>query len=642
MPLDQVKIKAASSSSIQRLPDHLVNLIAAGEVVERPAGVVKELVENALDAAAANIDIEIKGGGKDLIDVTDDGSGMAPEELPFAVQRHCTSKLDISGFLEKVLPEKIPEEDFSSVLEHIRTLGFRGEALPSIGATARLSITSRLKNASEAWQQDVAGGEIFPLRPSAGSPGTKVRVSDLFFATPARRKFLKSTRVEDSRIENMVRRLALCAPEVSFRLKRDGREVFFFPAQPPAERAAAVMGAPPSVFIPCQANRGQLSVTAWLGSPSQTRATGYSQFFLVNGRTVTDKVLQMALRLAYRPLIERGRFPVATVHLHLPFEEVDVNVHPTKNELRFRDEAKVRGFLINALSESLSGGAGATTSFAFSKKSIRPENFSSQKRLVPKEQSTFHPSMSGTLSPEFEKASFAIPASSASSMASKWQETQNLAVQILEDVQKETEETGNCPLGEPIAQIFDTYILSRAPNGALILVDQHAAHERLTIERLRDQFLAGGIRSQTLLMPEILEIGENLSRTLLEKADELERLGFILEDFAAGTVMVRGTPSLLGAGEIENLLRDMAEELSFLDDFPAKKAKALEEKIEDILARMACHGSIRAGRRLNYAEMSKLLRDMETHPRASNCPHGRPTWISLGQDQLEKMFGRTG
>ncbi|QCE32443.1 DNA mismatch repair endonuclease MutL [Acetobacteraceae bacterium] len=628
-----------SASTIHRLPDHLVNLIAAGEVVERPAGVVKELVENALDAGATSIEIETKAGGKDLIEITDDGRGMSPEELPFAVKRHCTSKLKIPTSFSEDLLNHSHEADFSTILEDIRTLGFRGEALPSIASTACLSIISRLPEASEAWIQEVKGGEIAPLRPVAGAQGTKVRVSDLFFATPARRKFLKSTRVEDSRIENMVRRLALCAPHVSFRLKRDNREVFYFPAQPAGDRAAAVMGAPASTFIPCQSHRGQLSVTAWLGSPSQTRSTGYSQFFLVNGRSVTDKVLQMALRVAYRPLIERGRFPIAVVHLQLPYEEVDVNVHPTKNELRFRDEGKVRGFLIHALSEALSGGAGVTTSFAFDKKALQKAAFPLNKTSdFAQDKNALNHRLMSALSPEMEKASFA-PASQA--MPSRLNETQALAVRLLEEAKVTEIDEKKYPLGEPITQIFETYILARAPNGALILVDQHAAHERLTIEKLRDQFLEGGIRSQTLLMPEILEIGEMLAKTLLEKSAELEKLGFIIEDFGAGSLMVRGTPSLLGSGAVESLLRDMAEELTFLDDFPAKKAKALEEKIEDILATMACHGSIRAGRRLNHAEMSQLLRDMETNPRAGNCPHGRPTWVSLGKEDLEKIFGRT-
>ncbi|QCE35203.1 DNA mismatch repair endonuclease MutL [Acetobacteraceae bacterium] len=634
LPQTEALNEADHFSSIHRLPDHLVNLIAAGEVVERPSGVVKELVENALDAGASTIEIETKSGGKDLIEVVDDGRGMSPEELPFAVQRHCTSKLQL---ISSTVQSSV-EEDFSTILEDIRTLGFRGEALPSIAATARLSLTSRLADSEEAWCQEVEGGEIFPVKPAAGAKGTKVRVSDLFFATPARRKFLKSIRVEDSRIENMVRRLALCAPEVSFRLKRDNREVLYFPAQPAKDRAAAVMGAPVNLFIPCQANRGQLSVTAWLGSPSQTRSTGYSQFFLVNGRTVTDKVLQMALRVAYRPLIERGRFPVATVHLHLPFEEVDVNVHPTKNELRFRDEVKVRGFLIHVLSEALSGGAGETTSFAFGKTAVKAPSFSvGSAGNFGQDKNALNQRLMSALSPDFGQASFA-PASQAN--VRKFTETQALAARVLEEAKFSEADGKTYPLGQPITQIFETYILSRAENGALILVDQHAAHERLTIEYLREQFLEGGIRSQTLLMPEILEIGDLLAKTLLEKSAELEKLGFLIEDFGTGSLMVRGTPSLLGTGEVEPLLRDIAEELAFLDDFPAKKAKALEEKIEDILATMACHGSIRAGRRLNHEEMSQLLRDMETHPRAGNCPHGRPTWISLGKEELEKMFGR--
>jgi DNA mismatch repair protein MutL len=573
--------------TIRILPAHTVNRIAAGEVIERPAAAVKELVENALDAGATRITVALDGGGIDRIEVTDDGTGMDAEALALSVLRHATSKL--------------PEDD----LVRIATLGFRGEALPSIGAAARLAITSRPRDAAHASEISVEGGEVSDVAPAAGAPGTRVVVRDLFFATPARRKFLKHPRTEADHAEAVVRRLALAAPSVAFRLESDGRVAFDLPAQERVARVASLLGTEAAdAMVDVTGERGALRIAGYACSPAVTRATGAAQALTVNGRPVVDPVLKGAVRVAYRDVIAAGRHPVVALWLDLPPEELDVNVHPAKTELRFRDAGAVRSLVIGSLQRALAGGAGTSLPaprpslhLAYSRSSPVPY------RSVPL------PGMS-----EVQLGFGAAP-----------------AARMLTAAEPQPEH----PLGAPVAQVLDTYVIAVASDGSLVLVDQHAAHERLTHESLREQMLDGGVRSQPLLLPAVVDMPPADASRLLARGDELARLGLEIEAFGPGAVLVRALPAALGSPEPGPLLRDLADELEELDE-----TTALAARLDAVIARLACHGSIRAGRRLNAAEMDALLRQMEATPRAATCSHGRPTFLKLSKAEIEKLFGR--
>jgi DNA mismatch repair protein MutL len=583
-------------AAIRILPERIVNRIAAGEVIERPAAAVKELVENALDARASRISVALDGGGIDRIEVVDDGCGMDAAGLALAVQRHATSKL--------------ADDD----LVRIATLGFRGEALPSIGAAARLAITSRPHGADSAQAISVEGGVVSPVAPSAGAPGTRVVVRDLFFATPARRKFLKHPRTEAEHAEAAVRRLALTAPGVAFRLESEGRVLFDLPRQDRAARVAALVGPDvAAVLLPVVGERGALRIEGFAASPAITRATGAAQGLTVNGRPVADPVLKTAVRVAYRDVIAAGRYPVVALYLELPPEELDVNVHPAKAELRFRDAGAVRALVIGALSRALgttlgSGGTGTD---------------------VPAPRPTLHlvhsrpggslprPAPLPGFAPGFAEAQLPLAGSPA---ARFWPAPAALPEH---------------PLGAPVAQVLDTYIIAVAGDGSLVLVDQHAAHERLTHEALKQEMLAGIVRSQPLLLPAVVELPPADAARLLAHANALARLGLEIEGFGRGAVLVRALPAALGAPEPAPLLRDLADQLAESDE-----ATALEARLDAAIARIACHGSIRAGRRLTPAEMDALLRRMEATPRAATCSHGRPTFLKLTQADIEKLFGR--
>ena len=575
--------------AIRILPAHTVNRIAAGEVIERPAAAVKELIENALDASATRIAVALDGGGIDRIEVTDDGTGMDAASLALCVLRHATSKL--------------PDED----LVRIATLGFRGEALPSIGAAARLTITSRPRDAAHASEIHVEGGEVTDVAPAAGAPGTRVVVRDLFFATPARRKFLKQPRTEADYAEAAVRRLALAAPAVAFRLESDGRVAFDLPAQDRADRVATLFGADAAdAMVEVIGERGDLRIAGFACSPAVTRATGAMQALTVNGRPVADPVLKGAVRVAYRDVIASGRHPVVALWLDLPPDELDVNVHPAKHELRFRDVAAVRSLVIGSLQRALAGGAG--TSLPAPRPSLhlvhsRPPSYPVAYRSVPL--------------PGLAEAPLAFGAPPAARM---------LPV---------TEPQAEHPLGAPVAQVLDTYVIAVASDGSLVLVDQHAAHERLTHEALREQMLDGGVRSQPLLLPAVVDMPPADASRLLAHGNELGRLGLEIEAFGPGAVLVRALPAALGTPEAAPLLRDLADELEELDE-----TTALAARLDAVIARLACHGSIRAGRRLNAAEMDALLRQMEATPRAATCSHGRPTFLKLTKAEIEKLFGR--
>lgn len=633
---------------IRRLSNHVVDLIAAGEVVERPAAALKELVENALDAGATRLDVTLRGGGCELIEVSDNGRGMEADELPLAVERHCTSKL--------------PDDDLTS----IKTLGFRGEALPSIGASARLFLTSRTETSDTAWELSVQGGVVEGPVPSAGAVGTRVVVRDLFFATPARRKFLKTARVEGSHAEAVMRRVALSAPDCAISFTLDGREVFNLPPQDVKTRVATVLGVPTDGLLALDEQRGAMRLIGYICGPGETRRTGNGQFMLVNHRPVVDPILRTAVRVAYRPVIEKGRFPVLLLHLQLPLDRVDVNVHPAKTELRFADEAEVRAFVIGAVGRALARSAGEGGGIQADLGIIgrRASRTASIGQKVPGSSYSYeHTGATRTPAADFgfgasvrqfsspaERPSFRKEQKPVSGLEEKqrayvpssgWdmEAGDHLKAPAASPVGEE--EPLVQPLGVPIGQIHATYILSIAPDGDLILTDQHAAHERLTHERLRARFAEGAVRAQALLMPEVVDLPHESAEALVQCAEELASFGLEIESFGSGSILVRSIPAPLSGGDVSGLLRDVADELVQMPDLSARQTDSLDGRFEAIMARMACHGSIRAGRRLKQEEMDALLRGMEQHPRANTCPHGRPTWLKLDKDGLEKLFGRT-
>jgi DNA mismatch repair protein MutL len=588
-------------TAIRILSETTVNRIAAGEVIERPAAAVKELVENALDAGATRVSVALTGGGIDRIEVTDDGIGMTAPDLALAVLRHATSKLT------------------DDMLVRISTLGFRGEALPSIGAAARLSITSRPRDADHAATIQVEGGRVFEPTPSAGAPGTRVVVADLFYATPARRKFLKIPRTEGDHAEAAVRRLAFAAPHVAFRLESDGRVAFDLPAQDRAARVAALLGADAAAaMIPLDAERGDMRLTGYICSPAVNRATANAQSLVVNGRPVIDPTLRGAIRVAYRDVLEHGRHPVAALYLDLPPEELDVNVHPAKTELRFRDQAGVRGLVIGGIGRRLAGAAG-TDMPAPALMEHRPSLHLWQSRPGSHRGGIQALPLPEPLNPGGPLSEAQLP----------------LHGQPQARILSEPPVRSPHPLGAPVAQVLDTYVIAVAADNSLVLVDQHAAHERLTHESIRAQMLDGGVRTQPLLLPAVVDLPVADASRLLARADELGRLGLDIEAFGPGAVLVRGLPAALGAPEPGPLLRDLADELEELDE-----TTALSSRLDAVIARLACHGSIRAGRRLNVAEMDSLLRQMEATPRAATCSHGRPTFLKLSKVEIEKLFGR--
>jgi DNA mismatch repair protein MutL len=651
-------------SRIRLLSETTVNRIAAGEVIERPAAAVKELVENALDAGARRISVVLAGGGIDRIEVTDDGSGMTAEELGLCVLRHATSKLADDNLIR------------------IDTLGFRGEALPSIGAAARLEITSRPRDAEHASTITVEGGAVGQVEPAAGGPGTRIVVRDLFFATPARRKFLKNPRTEAEHAEAAVRRLAMAAPDTAFRLENEGRVIFDLPAQDRAPRVAALLGSDAAAAmlpvretrpvaggvpgggvqgggVPGSAPHGEMVLSGYMCAPAISRMTGAAQGLVVNGRPVADPVLRTAVRVAYRDVIAHGRHPVVALWLDLPPEELDVNVHPAKTELRFRDPAAVRSLVIGALGRVLAGAAGTNVpgpglmqhrpslQLAWSRPAARAGIRSSPLPGFPREP-VMPPGMSEAMTvPAFGPGRNGYPGSDAQvsgsgagMSAGAWETgAAGGALDLSGSPSARTVprpvDGHGYPLGAAVAQVLDTYIIAVAADGTLILVDQHAAHERLTHEAIRTRMLDGGAPSQPLLLPAVVDLPEADAIRLLARAEDLARLGLEIESFGPGAVLVRALPAALGAPEPAPLIRDIADELAELDE-----TMALSARLDAVIARMACHGSIRAGRRLGQAEMDALLRQMEATPRAATCSHGRPTFLRLSRAEIEMLFGR--
>jgi DNA mismatch repair protein MutL len=612
--------------TIRRLPPETVNRIAAGEVVERPASAVKELVENALDAAAARVEIQADNGGLGRILVADDGKGLSAEELPVAIERHATSKL-------------APDERGEWDLLHIQTLGFRGEALPSIGSVARLSIASRARGAADAWTVRVEGGEVSPVAPAAfpGPHGARVEVRDLFFATPARLKFMKSERAEALAITEEIKRQAMAHEAVAFALDLDGRKVLRLPAEHPGPegrllRLAAVLGREfedNALLIDQQ--RDGVRLTGYAGLPTYSRGNAAHQYLFVNGRPVRDRLLQGALRAAYADFLARDRHPTAALYLELDPREVDVNVHPAKAEVRFRDPSLVRGLIIGSLKHALAGaGHRASTTVAADALSgfvagIAP-NYASLTpgsgagawggwRPPPRPEP-------GLLAGLAELSARVEPAPGLEAPPAAW-EGAPAAVDPVD-----------YPLGAARAQVHETYIVAQTRDG-IVVVDQHAAHERLVYERMKLQMAGGGVARQTLLVPEVVELDPAEAERVAAKADELAELGLVVEAFGAGAVLVRETPALLGDTDVQGLVRDIADDLA-----ENGQALALKERMAEVCGTMACHGSVRAGRRLTAAEMNALLRQMEATPHSGQCNHGRPTYVELKLNDIERLFGR--
>jgi DNA mismatch repair protein MutL len=617
------------SSRIRLLPETTVNRIAAGEVIERPAAAVKELVENALDAGAKRITVALSGGGIDRVEVTDDGHGMTAEELGLCVLRHATSKLTDES------------------LTHIDTLGFRGEALPSIGAAARLEIISRPRDAAHASRITVEGGVVSAVEPASGAPGTRIVVRDVFFATPARRKFLKNPRTEAEHIELAVRRLAMAAPGCAFRLENEGRVVFDLPAQERVARVAALLGTEAAAaMLPVRETRmlpaGEMVLSGYMCAPAISRMTGAAQSLVVNGRPVADPVLKTAVRVGYRDVIAHGRHPVVALWLDIPPEELDVNVHPAKTELRFRDAAAVRSLVIGALTRVLSGSAGTSVPGPALTGGIGDETAAPMAAPAPRfawspPRGAAFPRGRGIQSlplPGFPRAQGVAeagvrpePAPAGGLMLD--------APPAARAPDPPAADAAAFPLGAAVAQVLDTYIIAVAADGTLILVDQHAAHERLTHEAIRTRMLDGGAPAQPLLLPAVVDLPEADAARLLEQAESLALLGLDIESFGPGAVLVRALPAALGAPEPGPLIRDIADELA-----DQEETTALSARLDAVIARMACHGSIRAGRRLARAEMDALLRQMEATPRAATCSHGRPTFLKLSKAEIEGLFGR--
>lgn len=629
---------------IRLLPPTLVNRIAAGEVIERPAAAVKELVENALDAGARRIEITIQDGGKALIAVSDDGGGMSPDELRLAVERHATSKL--------------PTED----LLDIHTLGFRGEALPSIGAVARLSLTSRPAGSDSGWRLTVDGGAVGTVQPAPLSGGTRVEVRDLFYATPARLKFLKTTRSELEAVRDTVERLAMARPTVSFTLTDGSRNLLKLPAEEDSQaghlrRLAAVLGRDfePNA-IPVAAEREGIRLTGHIGLATYNKATSTSQYLFVNGRPVKDRLLTGAVRGAYADVLAHDRHAVVALFVDCPTDQVDVNVHPAKTEVRFRESGLVRGLIVGALKHALAAaGQRASTTVglaaltALQKAAAEPVQghlqgyYGGWRSSYPPAA----PSASAVTAARAFQAPWApadVPAAPGAGFAesdTSADSSRGFAPDFAPDFapaarlsEAPPDEFAAYPLGAARAQIHNTYILSETLDG-LVLVDQHAAHERLVFERLKQGMAAQGIARQMLLIPEVVEVGETAAHRLSAAAEGFARLGLVIESFGQGAVLVRETPAMLGRVDATRLVQDLADQLEELGD-----GFALADAIQHVAATMACHGSVRAGRRLTGPEMNALLREMEATPNSGQCNHGRPTYIRLDRGDIEKLFGR--
>jgi len=600
--------------SIRRLPENLVNRIAAGEVVERPASALKELVENAIDSGARNISVRLAAGGIDLIEVTDDGCGMSPEDMALALERHATSKL--------------PDED----IELVSTLGFRGEALPSIASVSKMTMESRV-GGSEGWKRIVDHGVLEGEGPAALPPGTRVRVENLFGNVPARRKFLRSPRAEYAAALDTMKRLAMARPDIGFTVEHDGRRVLAVqPDMSRPERVAALTSAElidNSVGLDFEREGIRLGGIASL--PTYNRGVADHQFLFVNGRPVKDRLLIGAVRGAYAEMLARDRHAVVALFLDLPPTEVDVNVHPAKTEVRFREPALIRGMIVSGLRHALDQSG------------FRAVQRPAADALAAWQQEPVRTAQGDIFAAPYKAYQGNYPARSAfpslaenrSDFAFRHEDLAPLMGRAAEAAEA-VPESRRHPLGVARGQVANTYIVAEAEDG-LVIVDQHAAHERLVLERMRKAMAAAGgsVPSQALLLPQVVELDEPACDRLEARAEELSAFGLELERFGPAAMLVRATPSLLGQGDAKGLVEDLADDLAAYDE-----ALSLKERIDHVASTMACHGSVRAGRVLSVAEMNALLREMEVTPHSGQCNHGRPTWVKLALGDVEKLFGR--
>lgn len=631
---------------IRRLSPETVNRIAAGEVVERPASAIKELVENALDAGGSNIEIQADGGGLSRILIADDGKGIPKAELPLAIERHATSKLE-------------PDDAGDVDLLRIHTLGFRGEALPSIGSVARLSITTRSRDEKEAWAIQVEGGDTRALSPAAfpGPHGARVEVRDLFYATPARLKFMKSERAEAMAISEEIKRQAMAHEAVAFTLSLDGKVTLRLPAEHPGDegrlkRLSALLGRDfEANALLIDQERDGVRLTGYAGLPTYSRGNAAHQFLFVNGRPVKDRLLQGALRGAYADFLARDRHPAAVLFLEIDPLFVDVNVHPAKAEVRFRDPALVRGLIVGALRHSLHAAGhrasttvaadalsgfqahtGLNTGAAYSPSSPSAQGFSGWTGWSqPAAAAQIIPGLnerSARVEPTWEQPSWPQPAPFAH------QPTDSQPAPGYFGNPAPVVDPLDYPLGAARGQLHANYIVAQTRDG-LVIVDQHAAHERLVYERMKAQMAQGAVTRQALLTPEVVDLDPAEAERVAAKADELAEMGLIVEAFGAGAVLVRETPALLGDTDVQGLIRDIADDLA-----EHGAALSLKERMAEVCGTMACHGSVRSGRVLSAPEMNALLRQMEATPHSGQCNHGRPTYVELKLHDLEKLFGR--
>ncbi|AKM10082.1 DNA mismatch repair endonuclease MutL [Croceicoccus naphthovorans] len=605
---------------IRRLPENLVNRIAAGEVVERPAAALKELVENAIDAGSTRIDIALKLGGLDGIEVTDDGCGMTPAEMALALERHATSKL--------------PDE----AIEQVVTLGFRGEALPSIASVSRMTLESRPRGA-EGWRRVVDHGAVAEEGPAALPPGTRVRVEQVFAKVPARRKFLRTSRSEYAACHDVVRRLAMARPDVGFTLSNDGRRIFqVAPGEDLSTRVSRLVARElgdnsVSVDILRGPADAPIRLTGIAGLPTYNRGVADHQYLFVNGRPVKDRLLTGAVRGAYSDMLTRDRHAVLALFLDVPASEVDVNVHPAKTEVRFRDPAMVRGIIVSGLRNALSSGDKRSAQAPDPK---AMGNWVSEINTPPKQPDSLQDNRSIFAGMGWQgRVDAPTPPIWRDTESAIFAENGFAPQAPAEEAIEQPGDATTFPMGVARGQIALTYIVAEA-EGGLVIVDQHAAHERLTLERLRAAGAEDAMaRSQALLMPDVVELDEADCDRIEEAADKLATLGLSVERFGPDAMLVRAVPAALKGADPQKLLRDIADDIAQSGD-----TLLLGERLDHVLATMACHGSVRAGRRLSVAEMNALLREMERTPRSGQCNHGRPTWVKLSMDDVEKLFGR--
>jgi len=596
---------------IRLLPEQLVNQIAAGEVIERPASALKELLENAIDAGATRISIELERGGLSSLIVSDNGRGMNCDELPVAVQRHATSKL--------------PDND----LFQITHFGFRGEALPSIGAVSSLSLTSRVGDVEHGWRLDIVHGAVGVPRPAACAIGTRIEITDLFGSVPARLKFLKTERTEAGQCIDVVRRLAMCRPDIGFQMSDSGKAVFSLPSQPLSDegarqRLSALVGRTfADEAIAIDSRRDEMHLTGLAGLPTMNRQTASHIYLFVNDRPVRDRQLLGAVRAGYQDMLPRGRHPVLVLFLSMPPGDVDVNVHPAKAEVRFSDPQRVRGLFVGSLMNALSD-AGLRATQEGSEHALRRFQSAQMPTITSAPAS---PDTGDMLQGQQGLSSYMLADAPP-------------AARIAMPSQPETMAQGapaeaSFPLGAARAQLHKTYVIAETGDG-IVLVDQHAAHERLVMERMKEGLAEGPLASQTLLLPEVVDIPIDQYEAILGEVDMLNRLGLQLEGFGQGSLLVRGVPALLGEASPSAIVRDIGEELSHLGG-----STGLQDRLNAVIASISCHGSVRAGRQLGSDEMNALLRQMEETPAAGQCNHGRPTFITLSLSDLEKLFHRS-